>query len=82
MAFYRTAESVAGPKRDPCGSACDLTCTFFQAVELLLNGLLCGLKHQVPHIQDLYSCHSVLVHLYFRLRPVYSDGVTPELNTT
>lgn len=63
-------------------SASDLTFTFFYAVKLLLNGLLCGLKHQVPHIQDPYSCHGVLVDLYFGLRPVYSNGVTPELNTT
>lgn len=53
-----------------------------EAVKLLLDGLLCGLEHQVPHVQDLHGRHGVLVHLHLRLRPVHGDGVAPELNTT
>lgn len=56
--------------------------TWLQAVELLLDGLLCRLQHQVPHIQNLHCCHGILVNLHLRLRPVHSDGVTPQLDTT
>lgn len=68
----------SGRSQDDCWPLC----TWPEAVELLLYGLLSGLQHQVPHVQDLDRCHGVLVNLHLRLRPVHGDGVTPQLNTT
>ena len=53
-----------------------------EVVELLLDGFLGGLQHQVPDVQDLHGRHRVFVHLHLRLRPVHGDGVTPQLDTT
>ena len=54
--------------------------TWLDAVKLLLYGLLCGLQHQVPDVQDLDGCHGVLVHLHLWLRPVHGDSMAPQLN--
>lgn len=55
--------------------------TWFNVVELFLDGLLCGGQHQVTDIQDFHCGHGVLVYLHFRFCPVYSDCVTPQLNS-